>query len=214
VLGNLDGLLQDYGLFLLFVLVAVECCGIPLPGESALITMGVLASQHRFNIVAVIAVAASAAIIGDGTGYWIARKGGRKLIAKIPIARDVLPRFLPRGERFFERHGPKTVVIARFMAGLRITVAWLAGISHMPWKRFFFYNATGGVLWATTVGLASFWAGAKAVDAVVHYGLYAVIALVVLGIAAFVVHRILHKRSEHADEASAEKAALDAPAAE
>ena len=126
--------LETYGLILLFALVAVESCGIPLPGETALIAAAVLASSGRWNIVEVIAIAAVAAFIGDNVGYWIARKGGRPVIAKIPIARDSLPKLLPKGEVFFEKHGPKTVVIGRFFAGLRVTVAWLAGLSHMEWR--------------------------------------------------------------------------------
>jgi membrane protein DedA with SNARE-associated domain len=157
--------LETWGLIFLFLLVAAESSGVPVPGETALIAASVLASSGRFNIVEVIAVASIAAIIGDSTGYWIARVGGRKAIARIPLARDTLPKLLPRGERFFERHGPKTVVIGRFVAGLRITVAWLAGISHMPWGRFVFYNAIGEILWVTTFGLVPIASGAV-IDAV------------------------------------------------
>jgi membrane protein DedA with SNARE-associated domain len=188
--------LETYGLILLFALVAVECCGIPLPGETALITASVLASTGRFNIVEVIAVAAAAAIIGDTTGYWIARLGGRKAITKIPIARDHLPKLLPKGEQFFERHGPKTVLLGRFVSGLRITVAWLAGISHMPWGRFLAWNAAGGILWAAVFGLASYYFGKHVVDAIATYGLYAVIVLIVLGVLGFFGYRFLRARME------------------
>jgi len=187
--------LQTYGLFLLFVLVAVEGCGVPLPGETALATAAVLASAGHYSIEAVIAVAASAAIVGDNSGYWIGRKGGRALLRRIPVVREASERFLPRSERFFERHGPKAVVIARFVAGLRITAAWLAGISHMPWRRFVVYNAAGGILWSTVIGLIAYQFGRAAIDAVSHYGLQAVIVLVLLGAAAFVVHRIWHRRT-------------------
>jgi len=188
--------LETYGLILLFAFVAVESAGIPVPGETALITAGVLAAGGRFNIVEVIAVAVIAAIVGDSTGYWIARTGGRKAIAKIPLARDTLPRLLPRGERFFERHGPKTVVIGRFVAGLRITVAWLAGISHMPWGRFVLYNAIGGILWATTFGLVAYYFGNAAIDAVEKYGLIAVGVIAVLAVLGFFGHRWFRRRME------------------
>jgi membrane protein DedA with SNARE-associated domain len=193
--------LETYGLILLFALIAVESAGIPVPGETALITAGVLAAGGRFNIVEVIAVAAIAAIIGDSTGYWIARTGGRKALAKIPIARDALPKLLPRGERFFERHGPKTVVIGRFVAGLRITVAWLAGISHMPWGRFVLYNAIGGILWAVSIGLVAYYFGNAAIDAVEKYGLIAVGVIAVLGVLGFFGHRWFRKRMEKREEA-------------
>jgi len=193
--------LETYGLILLFGLVAVESAGIPLPGETALITAAVLAASGRFNIVEVIAVAAAGAIVGDSTGYWIARKGGRRALGKIPIARDALPELLPRGERFFERHGPKTVVIGRFVAGLRVTVAWLAGISHMPWGKFVVYNAIGGILWATTIGLVSYYFGNAVIDAVEKYGLIAVGVIVVLAVLGFFGHRWFRARMDRHAEA-------------
>jgi membrane protein DedA with SNARE-associated domain len=188
--------LETYGLILVFAFVAVECCGIPLPGETALITASVLASTGRYDIVAVIAVAAAGAIVGDSAGYWIARVGGRAALARIPWARNHLPKLLPRGERFFERHGPKTLVIGRFFAGLRITVAWLAGISHMPWGRFLVYNGAGGILWAASTALVAYYFGRTAIDAVTKYGLYAVVAIVVLAVLAFFGHRVLKARNE------------------
>jgi membrane protein DedA with SNARE-associated domain len=188
--------LETYGLILLFGLVAVESAGIPLPGETALITAAVLAAGGRFNIVEVIAVAAAGAIVGDSTGYWIARKGGRAALGRIPIARDALPKLLPKGERFFERHGPKTVVIGRFVAGLRVTVAWLAGISHMPWGRFVVYNAIGGILWATTIGLIAYYFGNAVIDAVEKYGLIAVGVIAVLAVLGFFGQRWFRARME------------------
>src|ERR687883_82437 len=101
-------LLLDYGLVLLFVLVALESAGVPLPGETALVAASVLASQGHYSIVAVIAVAPAAAIAGDNGGYWAARIGGRSLLRRIPIVRDHVGRVLPQAERFFRRHGSKT----------------------------------------------------------------------------------------------------------
>ena len=77
--------------------------------------------------------------------YWIGRTGGRRLALKFPW----LARFLPRGERFFERHGGKAVFFARFIAGLRVAGAWVAGIGRMHWWRFLGWNAAGGIVWAT-----------------------------------------------------------------
>jgi membrane protein DedA with SNARE-associated domain len=193
--------LQSYGLILLFLLVAAESSGIPVPGETALVTAGVLAAGGRFNIVEVIAVAAIGAIVGDSTGYWIARSGGTRALQKIPIARDHLPKLLPRGQRFFERHGPKTVVIGRFVAGLRVTVAWAAGLSGMPWPRFVFYNAIGGILWATTFGLVSYYFGSAVLNAIEKYGLIAVGVIAVLAILAFFGHRWFRRRMERREAA-------------
>jgi membrane protein DedA with SNARE-associated domain len=168
-----------YGLGLLFVLIMLESGGIPLPGETALITAGVLASQGKFNIVAVIAVAASAAIIGDNAGYWVARRWGRRLLKKSKRLDRFAERVLPPSERFFERHGDKTVFIGRFVAILRFTAAWLAGLSKMPWWKFLFWNAAGGICWATLVGLLAYYLGRAAADTIERYGYYAAGGLVV-----------------------------------
>jgi membrane protein DedA with SNARE-associated domain len=188
-------LLLDYGLVLLFVLVAIESAGIPLPGETALITAAVLAHDH-YRIEWVIVVAAAAAIVGDNIGYWLGRLGGRKLLERFELTRRYAERALPPAERFFARHGGKTVFLARFVAFLRITSAWLAGISHMPWWRFLTWNALGGIVWATGTGLLAYWAGKAAADAIQKYGLYAVVVVVVFGIAAYLVLRLWRRRLE------------------
>ena len=179
-------LLLDYGLVLLFLLVALESTGVPLPGETALIAASVLASQGHYSIVAVIVVAAAGAIVGDNAGYWIGRKGGRALLRRIPYLRDYFARILPPAERFFERHGAKAVFFGRFVSILRVTAAWLAGISHMPWWRFLFWNAAGGVIWATAFGVVAYYSGRAAADAINRYGLYAGIGLAVLIVIAVV----------------------------
>jgi len=91
---------------------------------------------------------------------------------------------LPRAERLFAKHGGKTVFFGRFIAVLRITAAWMAGISHMTWWRFLLYNAAGGILWATLIGLVAYYSGQAAADAIQTYGLYAagVIVLATVGI--------------------------------
>ncbi len=186
--------LRTYGLVLLFAFVAIEGCGVPLPGETALATAAVLAGSGQFSIVAVIAVAAAAAIAGDNTGYWIARLGGRAVLDRIPIVRNSMPRLLPRGERFFARHGPKAVLVARFFAGFRITAAWLAGISHMRWRVFAVFNAIGGTLWATLVGLLAYEFGQAVVSSVSRYGLYAVLVIVAIAAAGFGAYRVWRRR--------------------
>jgi membrane protein DedA with SNARE-associated domain len=174
-----------HGLPLLFVVVMLESFGIPLPGETALIAFGVLASQGHHSIVTVIVLAAAGAIIGDNLGYWlIGRLGGRKLFERWRLLRRYADRFLPAAERIMSRHGGKTVFFGRFIAILRFTAAWVAGIGRMPWWRFLFWNAAGGIAWAVLVGLVAYYSGQAAADAIQRYGLFAaagVVALVVLG---------------------------------
>jgi membrane protein DedA with SNARE-associated domain len=191
--------LVHYGLALLFLLVAVESAGVPLPGETALITAALLAQPsqaHHFSIVAVIAVAAVAAIVGDNVGYAAGRYGGRELLDRWgPIARYA-QRSLPPAERYFARHGGKSVFFGRFIAVLRVTVAWLAGITRMQWWRFFAYNAAGGIVWATSIGLLAYYVGKAAADAISKYGLYAIVVLAVLVVAGFLAHRWWRRRRE------------------
>jgi membrane protein DedA with SNARE-associated domain len=103
---------------------------------------------------------------------------------------------LPPAERFFKRHGGKAVFLGRFVSVLRVTAAWLAGITHMAWWRFFLWNAAGGILWATAVALVAYWAGQAAADAINRYGLYAAGVIVVLGVGAFFVVRYWRRRME------------------
>lgn len=190
----MNHLLLDYGLVLLFLLVGVEAAGIPLPGETALVAAAVLAHDH-WGIEWVIVVAAAGAIVGDNTGYWIGRVGGRKLIERFKFTRRYAERALPPSERFFARHGGKTIFLARFIALLRITAAWLAGVTRMSWWRFFLWNAAGGIVWATGVGLLAYYAGKAAGDAVGRYGLYGGAVVIALAVLVILALRVWHKRA-------------------
>jgi len=175
----------------------VESFGIPLPGETALIAFGVLASQGHYSIATVIAVTAIAAMLGDNAGYWlIGRLGGRALFERWRWLNRYADRVLPRAEAVMKRHGGKTVFFGRFVAVLRYTVAWIAGLSRMNWWRFLFWNAAGAVTWATTIGLIAYYSGQAAADAIQRYGLYSVGALIVVVIAGWIVLRRVRRRAE------------------
>jgi len=143
----------------LFVLIMAESGGIPLPGETALITAAALAGQGKLSLPVVLGVAAAAAIIGDNLGYLVARRYGRGLLQHSGPFLAQRRRVLELGEPFFARHGPKAVFFGRWILGLRTWTAWLAGASGMRWTPFAIWNAAGGVSWATTVGLAGFFIG-------------------------------------------------------
>jgi membrane protein DedA with SNARE-associated domain len=182
--------ITSHGLPLLFAVVLLESFGIPLPGETALIAFGVLASQGHYSIVVVIAVAAAGAIVGDNLGYvLIGRLGGRRLFERWGPLRRRAERILPQTERLMEKHGGKVVFFGRFITILRYTAAWVAGISGMPWRKFLFWNAAGGICWATLVGLVAYYAGNAAADAIQRYGIYA--AVVIAG-AVLVFYVITH----------------------
>jgi membrane protein DedA with SNARE-associated domain len=171
----------SHGLPLLFAVVLLESFGIPLPGETALIAFGILASQGNYSIVWVIVVAAAGAIVGDNLGYWvIGRWGGRALFERWEPLRRYSERFLPAAERLMTRHGGKVVFFGRFITVLRYTAAWAAGIGQMSWWKFLFWNAAGGICWATAVGLVAYYSGHAAADAIQRYGIYAAAGIVVV----------------------------------
>jgi membrane-associated protein len=147
------------GYSLVFALIAIETMGIPVPGETALITAALLAHDGEMSIELLIALAAAAAIIGDNIGFAIGRKGGRRLFLMPGPLHARRLAALELGEPFFARHGPKAVFLGRWVAGLRIASAWLAGMNRMAWPRFLFWNALGGICWATTVGLGAYLVG-------------------------------------------------------
>jgi membrane protein DedA with SNARE-associated domain len=186
-----------HGLPLLFVVIMLESFGIPLPGETALIAFGVIASQGNYAIEWVIVVAAAAAIVGDNLGYWlIGRLGGRALFERWGVLRRYEARFLPTAERLMERHGGKTVFFGRFIAVLRFTAAWIAGIGRMGWWRFLFWNAAGGIVWATAVGLVAYYGGHAAADAIERYGLWAAVAVAVAVVLGWLTLHIGKRRLE------------------
>ena len=179
MLASLVTVVQDVGIPALFVFIAVETMGIPLPGETALITMAILASQGHLAIEWVILAAAGGAILGDNVGFLIGRRYGRRLLEWEggPFARHRRA-LLEKGEPFFQRHGPKAVFFGRWIAGLRITASWLAGAARMSWPTFTFYNALGGISWSVTVGLTAYYLGRSAEK------IFRTAGLVGLGVAA------------------------------
>ncbi len=189
--------LTHHGLPILFAVVMIESFGIPLPGETALIAFGVLAAEGHYSIASVIAIAAGGAIVGDNLGYWlIGRLGGRALFRRWRWLKQYSDRVLPRAEALMARHGGKTVFFGRFVSILRYTVAWVAGLSRMQWWRFLFWNAAGGIAWATAVGLTAYYGGRAAADAIQRYGLYAAVAVVVAVIVGWLGVRYTRGRVE------------------
>jgi membrane protein DedA with SNARE-associated domain len=185
---------SQWALLVMFVLLTLESFGLPLPGETALIACSVLASQGVLSVVSVILVAIAAAIIGDNLGYWVARRGGRRLLGRYRLTRRYAEQYLPRGERFFAEHGGKAVFFGRFVAVLRVTAAWTAGLARMGWWRFFAWNAAGGIVWATGVGLIAYFLGDAAAKAIGRYGLYAAGGAILLAAIGFLIVRRIERR--------------------
>jgi membrane-associated protein len=196
---------ETVGYPVIFALIAIETMGIPVPGETALITAGIVASRGRLEIEVVIAIAAAAAILGDNVGFAIGRKLGRRLLTAPGPLMHHRRQVIAVGEPFFDRHGPKAVFLGRWVTGLRITAAWMAGVTKMPWPTFLFWNALGGIAWATSIGLIAYFVGHSA-EKIIHIaGLGGAAAVVLGGVVLWLVLRARRRRAEELVEEEIER---------
>jgi len=195
-------LIDTYGYLALFLLVAAESLGVPLPGETALVTAGTYAgTTHRLSPWLIFVVASAAAIIGDNIGYWIGDKGGYALAHRYGSKVRLDERKLKIARYLFDTHGAKVVFFGRFVSVLRTYAAFLAGTSKMRWRLFLPANAAGGIVWAGIYTLASYLAGA-ALQRVSGAITWIVAAAAVIAIAAIVM-LIRHQAGRLADRAEA-----------
>jgi membrane-associated protein len=196
---------ETVGYPVIFALIAIETMGIPVPGETALITAGIVASRGRLEIEVVIAIAAAAAILGDNVGFAIGRKLGRRLLTAPGPLMHHRRQVIAVGEPFFDRHGPKAVFLGRWVTGLRITAAWMAGVTQMRWPTFLFWNALGGIAWATSIGLIAYFVGHSA-EKIIHIaGLGGAAAVVLGGVVLWLVLRARRRRAEELVEDEIER---------
>jgi len=155
----LTDLFARYGYFVVFFGILLENAGIPVPGETILLAGAALARFGHLHLPYVVIIAVVGAILGDNIGFYIGRRGGRLLLERRGRLFGLTPKRLAQFDAFFQRHGAKTVFIARFVTGLRVVGAILAGASHMQWGRFLFFNAAGAVAWAVTFGTVGYLLG-------------------------------------------------------
>jgi membrane protein DedA with SNARE-associated domain len=149
-------LFARYGYAVVFGGVFLENTGLPVPGETALLAGAALAHFGQLSLVRVIVTAIAAATLGDNLGFLIGRRGGRRIADRHGWRIGLTPARLAEFDRFFLRHGPKTVFAARFITGLRVVGAVLAGGSGMRWPVFLVYNASGAIVWCTAVAAAGY----------------------------------------------------------
>ena len=153
-------LVASYGYIAVFVLVMLESAGIPLPGETILVTAAIYASTtHNLDIRLVIAAAAVGAILGDNIGFWVGRSFGQPILSRWGHYVGLDERKQKLGQYLFLRHGGKIVFFGRFVALLRAFAALLAGVNHLAPLRFFAFNAAGGIVWASVFGLGGYLLG-------------------------------------------------------
>ena len=160
--AQLSGLLATYGYGLVLAVVALESAGLPLPGETVLVTASVYAgTTQNMAIAGVIAAAAGGAILGDNIGFWVGREAGPPILTRFGYLVGLGARRQKLGQYLFLRYGGAIVFFGRFIAFLRAFAALLAGVNRLDPLRFFAFNAAGGIVWATLFGLGGYALGAS-----------------------------------------------------
>jgi len=152
----LADLFARYGYAVVFVGVFLENTGLPVPGETALLAGAAMAHFGRLSLPWVVMTAIGGAVLGDNLGFLIGRRYGRGLVERFGRRLGLTPARLRQFDRFFDRYGGRTVFIARFVTGLRVFGALLAGASELRWPSFVFYNAAGAITWSIAIAAAGY----------------------------------------------------------
>jgi membrane protein DedA with SNARE-associated domain len=186
--------LESYGYIAVFVGVFVEGFGLPAPGESLIIAGALFASQGGMNIVLLYLVGWAAAVLGDNLGYAIGSFGGRRLVLRHGRYVGIREDHMDKVARFFRRYGGGVVMGARFFEILRQLNGIVAGISGMPWWRFFAFNAVGAALWVGVWGLGVYFLGQHMEQGVEWFKRIEPVAagagvVAVIGLLAYLFHR-------------------------
>ena len=198
--ATFSGLVGRYGYLGIAGSVLVESFGVPAPGETAIIAGAAYAARGHLNVVVVAVVAFLAAVTGDSLGYLIGRTGGRPLVLRFGRYVRLTPDRLNRVETFMARHGPKVVVVARFVEGLRQLNGVVAGLTRMPWPRFVLFNAIGAAAWVALWTTAGYLAGnhLAAITATIHRYQASAIVVGVLAVAGYLLLRRRRRRAARA----------------
>jgi membrane protein DedA with SNARE-associated domain/membrane-associated phospholipid phosphatase len=202
--------LAHYGYIALALGVFAESAAVPVPGETLLLAAGALTTQGHLSLVKVIIVAAAAGITGDNLGFFLGRRLGRGWLARHGRRILLPPSRLRHMDAFFERFGPLAVVVARFVAGVRVVAAFVAGSSRMHWRTFLIFNVIGAAAWATVVALVgvALGRGYRALaGATGHVGIVVVAVAVTVGAGVWALRRYRHR-----EEAGEMRGEVGAPA--
>jgi len=211
-------LLESFGpwaTIALFLIIFAETgllIGFFLPGDSLLFTAGILASQGNLNIAVIAIGCFLAAVIGDQVGYTIGRRAGPALFRR-PDSRVFKQKYVDRTKEFFEKHGPKTVLLARFVPIVRTFAPVLAGVGEMSRRTFSTYNVVGGFIWAVGVTVAGYVLGEAIGEDIDKYLLPIIAVIIVLSILPPVIEA-LRERRRNRSAAALSPADAEAEAAE
>jgi membrane-associated protein len=192
-----EKLIETFGTIGLFVIIFAESgllVGFFLPGDSLLFTAGLLASQGKFglNLPVLLVGCFIAAVAGDQVGYMFGQKAGPPLFRR-PDSRIFKQQYVHRANEFFERHGKKTIVLARFVPIVRTFAPILAGVGSMRYRSFLLFNVIGGLLWAVGVTTAGYVLGDTVPD-IDKYLLPIIALIIVLSVLPPAIEMLRHRR--------------------
>jgi membrane-associated protein len=193
----LDDLVRWGGYVVLVAIVFVETgllVGFFLPGDSLLITAGLVAATGSLNIWWLNVLLVAAAILGDSVGYAIGWRAGPRLFTR-PKSLLFNPRHIDRTRAFYARHGAKTIVIARFVPIVRTFAPVVAGVGQMEYRRFLFYNVAGGVGWVTSMTWAGYLLGRTVPN--INEQIHVVVIIVILLSLIPIVVELVRERRRH-----------------
>ena len=209
VLHSLEPTLNHYGYLAVVGLVLIEDFGVPVPGETVLILGAVYAGTGRLNVFLVALLGFCGAVVGDNIGFAIGHFGGRRLVERYGRYIFLTPERLEKTTAFFERHGGKIIVVARFIEGLRQANGIIAGTTGMHWARFLLFNAIGAAMWVAVWTSIGYFSGSH-IDTIYNdatrYDTYLAIAVGLLVLAS-IVRRVMRHRRERARGATKQAAA-------
>ncbi|AFZ35860.1 SNARE associated Golgi family protein [Stanieria cyanosphaera PCC 7437] len=189
-LDNVQEIARQYGYWAVFIGIALENTGIPLPGETITIVGGFLAGSGELNYWLVLASSISGAVLGDNFGYWIGKVGGWKFLLRVGSIFRIPEQQLELAKDKFSKNAAQAVFLGRFVTLLRIFAGPLAGIAQMPYQQFFIYNLAGAALWSSTIISLSFFLGKivslqQIVEWIAQAGIIALLIVVVLLVLSF-----------------------------
>jgi len=195
---HLGEIIKNYGTltyFILFFIIFAETGFVftPfLPGDSLLFAAGVFASLGSFNILILLSILILAAILGDTANYWIGHFFGEKIVTnpKIPINQE----HIEKTNRFFEKHGGKTIILARFVPIVRTFAPFVAGAGQMNYGKFISYNIIGGILWVSIFTLSGFFFGN--IPFIRNNFSLVVIAIILISLVPMIIEVVKHKKTK------------------
>jgi membrane protein DedA with SNARE-associated domain len=203
LIHHLTLLIDAYGIWLVAGIIALECIGFPLPGETILVTAAIYAgSTHQLSIAAVILAAVLGGIVGNIVAFWLGRRFGYALLLRYGHYVHLTPARIKIGQYLFLRYGGNVVFFARFVPILRSFAAFLAGANYMPWRSFMVANVAGALAWVGTDGLLAYNLGKEVAKLAGPVGM----ALAVVVVAGLILLGALVVRHEKRLEVAAENA--------